>query len=79
MNKCLLKQLNSTMVARIYLRVLPNETRSRTIIHVCDCSLMRFLETNKINLLGECQVGKDKCTETKFDSNKCYSQNEFNC
>jgi hypothetical protein len=79
MNKCLLKQLNSTMVARIYLRVLPNEFRSRSVVHVCDCSLMRFLDINKINLLGECQEGKDKCTENKFDQNECFSQKEFNC
>ena len=79
MNKCLLKQLNSTMVSRIYLRILPKEFHSRTIVQVCDCHLMKFLDVNKINLIGECQLGKDKCTVNKFDARECYSQTEFNC
>ena len=79
MNKCILKQLNSTMVARVYVRILPSEFRSRSIIQVCDCHLMKFLDVNKINLLGDCQLGKDKCTENKFDARECYSQKEFDC
>lgn len=81
LHKCLLKQLKTSFVSRVSLKVQPNDNIF-DYSDVCSCDLKSFAFSLNIDLLGICVSFNDACSRSAIDSinneQQCSTTN-YNC
>jgi Leucine-rich repeat (LRR) protein len=82
MNLCVLKQLNSSMISRVSLKVQPSlkELLGTDYTDVCNCDLKMFAARHNIELTGACLLVDSPCRIPSVNFNKYACQDyQFDC
>lgn len=78
LDKCALKQLKTSIVSRVIIRVEKSENVTLDdYSEACNCDMKLFAANLRIDLGGVCDSFSEKCIETKFSHKDCLGK--FDC
>jgi Leucine-rich repeat (LRR) protein len=82
MNKCVFRQLSSSLSTKVYLNIGLNQIASEKHSDLCNCDFRVFANIFKIELVGSCGQMTNKCEASKDNEREPVQEcdrNEFKC